>query len=415
MSKLLGASDTLCSTIIETKASVSRILLFAIDRCQPGRVLSNSSFVDMQRAALAISALQTHLTTPRFLGGVQSFIDEVGIPDWWCLDLFGSDIPGARTENCSNKEACPFEFEKCRLQLSSDVSSLLIEGGWQVSCHDPRKQPHASETLHKLLWQLTHAKLADSRLRCSHLGEMKDKIHFRDLGAERSCETSACGWKDALALDLVEATARSHNLVTRHVDSVCRDLETRCATVEEQLQKAQKRAAELDMDLKAANVDLEIAVLENVELRKRLGQEADFRDLEIRQMICLQNRLAAAHEQKLALTNAVAERDNRLARRVHEIQVMQDAADQAAEAQDVAHQAELQLIKQELISQKKRAAQLELNAEWFGRQQEESFHKQEEMHNAEIALLKHTNSLALLDASEEVCCSCCVLLRFEVY
>lgn len=96
--------------------------------------------------------------------------------------------------------------------------------------------------LSSLMQQLEKPRCAESQLNCFCKGRLQEKL--RGLLAKNlfSASSGRYNWRQNLATNLRAAALDSYELKIAHFNSICRDFETRCNTVEEPLQEPLAKA-----------------------------------------------------------------------------------------------------------------------------------------------------------------------------
>jgi hypothetical protein len=97
-------------------------------------------------------------------------------------------------------------------------------------------QGRLSAAMLSSMQQLEKPRCAESQLNCFYKGRLQEKL--RGLLAKNLLSASSGGynWRQNLATNLQVAALDSYELKIAHVNSTCRDFETRCNTIEEPLQ-----------------------------------------------------------------------------------------------------------------------------------------------------------------------------------
>jgi hypothetical protein len=254
---------------------VDQLLGFAIDQCQPGCPLNPKSFADRHFASIAIATLRQDVTKVVLLPTqVLNYAMSQGIPMWWNFDLFGLNPYSRSSEDCSESDCCHQESEEFRLRLTASIFSLFIEAtfsprlGLTQGCIPPTM-------LSPPIQQLENPRLAKFRLNCSYNRAVHGSTGRLSAGNATSIGGGRHIWGQKLANDLQTAALDSQELIIRHVNSICRNLETRCNTVEERLQEALAKATVWQSELDATNAKLTATSLQKAELEDHLLQTCE--------------------------------------------------------------------------------------------------------------------------------------------
>lgn len=390
--------------------SVEEVLPIAIRRSQPGRAISPRSFFDMKRAVYAVSTLRENVSNCAALAAhITNYAAMVGMPVWWNLDVFGLEACSGLDDECGVNQCCSHEFEKLRLSLSASISSLVIEAALSPVLDLSSDVSHLPATLlPALMQQIRKPGFAEARLRCSYNDVRHKQQGSRMPPTPYTVSKGSYKWRGNLERDLRMVSSHSYDLIVAHVNSICRDFESRCNTVEEPLLEAVANATRLQNELNASNAELASTLQQNVELQELVSQAEHLRTCETNDRLGLQECLNAAVEREVLLTRALSEcQRNALETQTKSLSELADIRLSAKDAADVlhkSHQTTTLDLRQQLTVEVTKVTRLELEATWLRddaanttRQLRES-----ESHKAELNNTLRQHSETIVQAQEQV-------------
>jgi hypothetical protein len=155
--------------------------------------------------------------------------------------------------------------------------------------------------------QLEKPGLAESHLNCSHSGAVHGNAGRLSAGNAASIGGGRHDWRQKLASDLQAVALDSQELIIRHVNSICRDLKTRCNAVEEQLKEELAKAIAWQSELDAADAEHTATCLQKVELEGHLLQTCEALAAETEEKIELQRFLDVASKREKRLAQELAD------------------------------------------------------------------------------------------------------------
>lgn len=127
------------------------------------------------------------------------------------------------------------------MRLTASISSLFIEATLSPTVSSSQGRLSAA-MLSSLMQQLEKPRCAESQLNRFYKGRPQEKLRGPLAKHLLSASSGSYHWRQNLATNLQAAALDSHELIIAHVNSICRDFETRCNTVEEPLQEPLAKA-----------------------------------------------------------------------------------------------------------------------------------------------------------------------------
>ena len=246
--------------LLETARSLAQ---FLVETCRPGRTLSADSTMQIRQAELLMGHLIS--TCPRRASEVAKIIvqslDEIGLPDWWSLDLAPS------SENCATSPLCFCNHETRRLQLCTEVSFLMIEissgaTGLEISLR----------SLDLIRQRFTTNSAMSRQVACQNPTPMRQ---YSEEAVVHREPISSCDWQKALQHRLSEPSRQQVLIVEDFVCELTRDLQERCNNAETPLRESEARAVDLQHSLKRREEELEEARASCIRTEEALRSERE--------------------------------------------------------------------------------------------------------------------------------------------
>ena len=348
---------------------VDWVLCFAIDQCQPSCPLNPQSFVDMNFAGTAIATLRQSITKGTALPTqVVEYAITQGIPQWWNFDVFGPSAYDKASDDCSASQYCYHESGKLRVRLLTSISSLFIEAALNPSsCPSHRRIPPA--TLSALLQQLGEPRVTGSFFSCSYNEAPHERTSSLSARGTINVGCRSHNWRKSFAIEIQKAALDSHELIVGHVDSICRDLEERCNTVEVPLREALRKAEALENKLDSTNAKLTATSRENAALKVDLQQAHEALDTETEEKVQLLRRLDAAVAGENMLAQALANCRKAISdtevEATNKVETVKDAARIAADAMRADHLSKIERLDREMTVKNQKVSTLESDNKWI--------------------------------------------------
>jgi hypothetical protein len=391
---------------------IDYVLRFALDQCQPGRPLNPRSFVDMKFAGIAIAGLRQNVTNGAALPAqVVDYLISQGMPEWWNLGLFRLSAYSKDSDDCSASDCCYHESEKFRLRLMASISSLFTEAALSPSfC--PLKGSISPATLSTLVQQLEKPRLAESCLSCSYNGVLHEQIDGLSVGSPATVGGGSHNWKQNLAIALKTAASDSHELIIRHVNSIRRDLETRCYTVEEPLHEALAKASALQSELETTHSKPTAASLQKAKLQNHLLQTHEALATETQEKIELQRCLDAAGERENMIALELVECEKAVSETKEEavlkLKAARDSARMTTDAMQADHHAKVEELCQTLATEIEKVSQLKMDNDWIRSDGErlQEYMQRVQIHEAELEQRLNQEAETLAEVQQQVSQTC---------
>jgi predicted nucleic acid-binding Zn-ribbon protein len=291
---------------------------FVLDQCQPSRPASPDRSVRLEQALAIVEECDKRIADfcPEMTDALLLAIVEIGIPDWWVLDL---TCPG-EPQNCQGLPSCPHQDELRRSKLCDRLSLQIVS---TAACRGVRLPVPMVELLHRRLMP----SVASTYASCIYT-PFKPLIH--ENPSRRIPEINSRNWRLSVSQFVAGAADEVQCVVEDSVTAICKDLQDRCDNVEIPLRAAEQEARDLQghvsslQDQLAAEVSKSQSLQATIDHTQKLREE-DAANLEkSRQALRLQGEqltLSQAREASLTsdLEEAKEEYSQKLAQMLHQI------------------------------------------------------------------------------------------------
>ena len=235
------------------------LVTYILAGCRPGQQATVATFGQIEMGMLLSKAVKADGLDELglLLGAFLHALCEVGVPEWWPLDLSSPDDP----ENCASLEVCVHDFEAKRQELCLLVTSTAI-----------RTASLSADTVTCATFDLLQRRLCtpERKIHCQYPDP------FRALPMQqvaRIDDVSSLHWREQLQRQLVTRSYESTNLVEHYVVLICQDLQSRCDNVESPLREALADTHELKNALVQVRADLAQSERERELLGRSLDEE----------------------------------------------------------------------------------------------------------------------------------------------
>ncbi|KAK7513367.1 uncharacterized protein IWZ02DRAFT_80161 [Phyllosticta citriasiana] len=235
-----------------------------------------------------------------------------------CLQKFlANPAPQSNATTKSDKSCLTFALEQGRLLSLGICSTILRAALFSQSDEIGMEAQIATQLMQKQI------EFAAPLSACKHdmmTERSGGKISLFQQACTPRTQPESHDWRGRLATDLQSQDRLRMELIERRLGEVCRDLETRCETVEEPLRVEKQRNQDLQAEihrLHEQNLDL-------------VTQASELEEREIDRELCMQGLEDEKSQVEVELKTA-CERNDTLEERLHELQGSMEKAIQRAE------------------------------------------------------------------------------------
>jgi hypothetical protein len=264
------------STLPGNDATVTKMLSFIVEQCQPWSTTAVNTVLEIHHAKLLLKSLHSASSRTAIQSCIVEFIQLSHLPEWWDSEIaFPLSSQEGESGNCIGEQICSEALERQRLELAISFSSLLLKAAWRSS--GSLQKP---ETCQRLLNRLRGSSLSEPNLICSYsTGQntgLQSDVTLIETRAE--CEDLRGQLKDEKAqrVRLQAQLAQSEKLLKEERDA-SNILEQYLESAErEDFKAAQElRCAKQDYGELLADADRKVHAVENEWREKELFSRAD--------------------------------------------------------------------------------------------------------------------------------------------
>lgn len=211
------------------------LVRYVLAGCQPGKQTTVARLGQIELGTLLVKAFDTdgHLESGLRLGAYLHAICEIGVPEWWPLDLSSPDEP----QNCASSAVCVHVFEAKRQELCLLVTKLTI-----------RAASLSANTVNGAMFDLLQQRLGVSgpEPHCRY----PDPFRVLPLPKPSRVESVSSAHRSGqLRRQLTAQSHDSASLVEHYIVQICQDLQGRCDEVETPLREARADTQRLETAL----------------------------------------------------------------------------------------------------------------------------------------------------------------------
>ena len=175
-------------------------------------------------------------------------------------------------------EYCPCIIEDNQRRLHYSICTLLLESSLSASASERRIDPSLASSLLTKLETLSVPSPGCLTF-VAHESPRQGSLSPVEVGGTPTNTTNDRSWKGRLKEQLLQESAQQYETVIQTMDRVCRDLETRCHTVEQPLREEQAKSNELASQLETLKTENSKLQIEAQEYRMVLdGLESEKKD-----------------------------------------------------------------------------------------------------------------------------------------